>query len=78
MELCCFWKSSQLFSRSVLQSKITAIVKDSSDDLWFLEEDAEVDRFSDVVYADEFEIASNCYSDSDGDRADILSSPEVG
>lgn len=69
--------SSERESVYSIQSKITAIVKDSSDDLWFLEEDAEVDRFSDVVYADEFEIASNCYSDSDGDRADILSSPEA-
>lgn len=59
-----------------LQSKVTEIVKDSSDDLWFLEEDANSDQFSVDVYADEFDVMSERYSETDSDM-DNLTSQEV-
>ena len=62
------------------QSKVTEIVKDSSDDLWFLEEDAAAassDHHSVDVYADEYEVVSEAYSETDSDMDNILSSQEV-
>jgi hypothetical protein len=61
------------------QSKVTAVVKDSSDDLWFLESDSDDDLFS-HVFANEYE-PDNRYTvdgrSSDSEDDAVSSSQEV-
>ena len=39
-----FWGQTHYIKHCIFQSKETVYVKDSSDDLWFLEEDDELDE----------------------------------
>ncbi len=53
---------------SLTQSKETVIVKDSSDDMWFLgsDDEAEQSRFSQSeIFLEEYEIESNTSEDRD-------------
>lgn len=55
-----------------IQSKITAVVRDSSDDLWFLEDDNEDDKDDDDddfndIYAIEYDVASDSSQELNSD-----------
>ena len=70
------------FISSQTQSKVTELVKDSSDDLWFLEEGddrGDDDWLSDNVYADEYDLVSEVSGAAADDTDDdiIVSANEV-
>lgn len=54
----------------MFQSKETALVKDSSDDLWFLKEDGPDSPDLSDIYADEYDVVSELNDESSSDADD--------